>query len=82
MEDVSDPKLAAVLARIDERTKNTEQDVREIKSNLEGKFVTKESFSALQEKVALLQRIVFGLIGLIVVAVFGAILRLVINQGL
>lgn len=68
----------AMLIRIDERTKNTENDVREIKNKMENQLVTQEAFKSLQDKVAQLQKIVFSVIALMCITMMGAIFRLVI----
>jgi hypothetical protein len=75
-----DDSPAILLARIDERTRNTQDDVAEIKGQLQHKYVTQEAFNNLREQVTLLRNIIFGLIGLICVGVVGAVLKLVILQ--
>lgn len=61
----------ALMAR-DVRT--TRDDVKDIKQKLENNYVTKEEFK-------LVQRIVYGFVGLTVLTVFGALLALVVNTG-
>lgn len=73
--------LEAMVARIDERTENTEQAVREIRNNLAISYVSQDAFKALSEKVGTHQRMLFGLAFLIIASVIGAILKLVIYSG-
>lgn len=65
----SDDKV--LLARVDERTKNTAEDIAEIKNALKGmddKFVTKASFEPVRA-------IVFGGVALVLIAVLGLVIN-------
>ena len=53
--------------------KHISKDVSEIKSTLRGSYVSKDEFEPIK-------RIVYGLVGLILVTVCGAVLGLVILQ--
>ena len=53
--------------------KHISSDVSEIKSTLRGSYVSKDEFEPIK-------RIVYGLVGLILVTVCGAVLGLVIMQ--
>lgn len=63
--------LQTQVAVIAERTTTIAKDVSEIKSTLEKDYVTQDQFLPVQ-------RVVYGLVGLIMVSVVGAILALVV----
>ena len=82
-------KLALTVA--DTNTKSTEaialigqdisyikSDISEMKLSLDNKYVTKQEFSGLQKDTDLVRRIVFGAVSIIVVAVFSALVYLVV----
>lgn len=62
-----------VLARIDERTRRIEEDIKKIETH----YVTAEQFKGLKEKVELHQKILFGVISLLCLTVLGAMIKLV-----
>lgn len=66
-----------VLARIDERTRRTEEDIKEIKQDVKTHYVSAEQFKSLKDKVDLHQKILFTVIGLICLTVLGALIKLV-----
>lgn len=69
--------LAELLARIDERTKGIKETVDSFQKKLDEvpeNYVSLEAFRPVQ-------RIVYGAVGLILLAVFGALLALVIIKG-
>lgn len=70
-----------VLARIDERTKNLDRDVTEIKTLVKEHYVTADQFKNLKDKVDLHQKILFTVIGLLCLSVLGAMFKLVIMPG-
>lgn len=78
--DRSEESPAVLLARIDERLKSVLEDMTEIKRDLGSKYVTQEAFKNLQEQVALLRKIIFGLFSVLGLTVLTAIMRLVITQ--
>lgn len=61
-----------LLARIDERTKRLEDDFLTLKDHITSKFVTKDEFQPVKA-------ISYGLVGLICIAVVGALITLVIK---
>lgn len=61
-----------LLARIDERTKRLEDDFSSIRIQLSSKFVTKEEFVPVKN-------IVYGMVGLILVAVLSGLVTLLIK---
>jgi hypothetical protein len=82
-----------VLARIDERTKNTDKaiadikgDVRSIREELSSTYVTKTEFAPVKEDYVSkkdfepVRKIVYGVIGIILVAVIGALVALVVKK--
>jgi hypothetical protein len=64
--------LAALLARIDERTKTTCKDVQEIKTKLETHYVTQDEFRPVKA-------IVYGMVGLLLTGIVTAILILTLK---
>jgi len=70
-EDNTDNRQSALLAAIDERTKNTAVLLREIKDAM----VTKETLNARMKPV---EAITYGLTGIILLAVIGAVVALVL----
>jgi hypothetical protein len=62
-----------MLARIDERTQQTSRVVDEIKGKLEHNYVSQEEFKPVKT-------IVFGLVGVILMAVVGALVALVLRK--
>lgn len=77
-----------VMARIDERTKNTQEKVGELKravddleKSVNTNYVSQEAFKALVARVDLLQKIIFGVIGIVGITIVGALLKLVFIDG-
>lgn len=73
--------LVASVARIDERTEATNRTIHELKGDFNSfkdeirqEYVTEKEFSPIK-------KICFGLVGIIVITVIGAILRLIIKGG-
>lgn len=56
------------------------RDVAAIKETVQNDYVTGAKFDALVNRVKLLERVVFGLIALILVAVFTQIINGVVNK--
>jgi hypothetical protein len=63
-----------LLIRIDERTQNIEHEIAEIKSRMESDFVTAAEFAPVK-------KVVYGLVGSVLVAVLGAVVGLVVTKG-
>lgn len=63
-----------LLIRIDERTQNIEQEVSALKEKLEKDYVTAAEFAPVR-------KVVYGLVGSVLLAVIGAVVGLVITQG-
>lgn len=61
-----------LLIRIDERTKNLVKRFDEFEMN-QSRFVSREEFAPIQ-------KLVYGVVGLILVSVFGALVSLVVMQ--
>ena len=61
-----------LFARIDERTKNLEKELKSISTKLDRDYVTKEEFDPVKTAV-------YGLIGIILITVVGYLLKLVIS---
>lgn len=61
----------AVLARIDERTKTTEEKITHIEEKLDSNYVTKDEFRPVKQ-------LVYGFVGVVLLAVVGALVALVI----
>jgi len=70
-----------ILARIDERTKNLQNDVQDIQRQLNSQYVTAEAFRNLADKVGLHQKIIFGLAGVMCMSVIAALLSLVVQTA-
>ena len=62
----------AMLARIDERTSTLVRDIEEIKEALNAKYVTHAEFDPVK-------KLVYGMVGLVMVAVVGALISLVVK---
>jgi hypothetical protein len=56
-------------------------DVREIKESLRSDYATKEELMRVEDRVALLQKLVYGFVGLILTTVVVALISLVIRKG-
>jgi hypothetical protein len=63
------PDDTALLARLDERTKATAEDVAEIKKAMAANYVTKAEFAPVRS-------IVFGMVAAILLAVLGVLLAM------
>ena len=61
--------VAVILNKVD----YIQSEVRGIKAQLEGEYVTKDRFQPVE-------RIVYGMVGTILLAVLGAVIALVINK--
>lgn len=72
-EESLNPHDNNLLIRIDERLKGLSLQVSEMKNNMDDKFVTKSEFEPIK-------KLSYGLISIILIAVFGAILTLVIKK--
>lgn len=64
--------LEVKVAIIDERTKNMDKTLVEIKTALEKNYPTRAEFDPIKSAV-------YGIIGLIVIGVIGAVIKLVIK---
>jgi hypothetical protein len=68
-------KIMVALDQLD----RVRQDLIRIESKIDGNFVTKDRHEILVERVALLQKIVFGVIGVILTTVVSGIVIYYIN---
>jgi len=59
---------------------NIEKAVMEIDKKLDSNYVTKDELKLVQMQVELLQRIVYGVVGLILTAVVGGMVAFYINR--
>lgn len=73
------PKISqeTQLALISQNVANIQTDISQINDTLKQGYVSIERFTALKDRVDLLQRALLFLIGVMTVAVLGAIFRLV-----
>lgn len=60
-----------LLARIDERTKSLQDDMSSVKATLSNNYITRAEFDPVK-------RVVYGGVGLVLVAVLGALIALVV----
>ena len=61
-----------LLARIDERTKNLEKELKEISEKLDKDYVSRDEFAPIK-------KIVYGMVGVILLAAVVAMVNLVIT---
>ena len=69
-----------MLVRIDERTLNIQKDLSKLQQTIEKDYVTHEAFTSISDKVALHQRIIFGVAAFLCLSVLGALLSLVVMR--
>ncbi|MFA5132751.1 MAG: hypothetical protein WC444_05520 [Candidatus Paceibacterota bacterium] len=72
--------LETQVAVIAQRIESIEGTVNEIKSKLENEYITNDKHELLSKRVELLERIVFGVVSIVLIAVGGAIISLVIQR--
>lgn len=76
--------VETILARMDEKLKTMEVDVKDIKRDLKGDFVTKSEFLSscelFDEKILPIRNIVYGLVGVVLMAAGYAIMKLIFKQ--
>jgi hypothetical protein len=83
-----------VLARIDERTKNTDkaigdikEDVKTLREELSSHYVTKTEFTPVKDDYVSkkdfepVRKIVYGVVGIILATVIGALVALVLKKN-
>lgn len=74
----SDSKTAqAVFAVVLSQVK---QDLSEVKELLNNDYAKKSDITALSNRIKMLEGIVYGAVGIILLAVFGALIALVVRQ--
>jgi len=56
-----------------------EKDIDEIKRKLDADYVTKDKHALLEDRVSRLEKLVYGVVSIIFVAVVGAVLSLVLK---
>jgi len=80
MDDIKDERQQIIveLALIRADVERIKSDTKEIKTNQKTQYVTKEQFDG---RVGPLEKLVYGLVGLILIGVVGALLGLVILGG-
>lgn len=77
-EGKSDTKTAlAVIAVVLEQTK---KDIEDVKKSLDKGYATKAQVQGLEARIKMLERIVYGAVGVILLTVLGALLTLVVRQ--
>lgn len=69
----SNNQISVDLAVMANKVDNIDTTVKDIQRKLEGEYITKDQFEPIQ-------RIVYGMVSLVLVAVFGALVALVIQQ--
>jgi hypothetical protein len=67
------------LKLMTEKLTNIEKKVIEIDRKLEAEYVTKDQQAIVKSELGLLQRIVYGVVGLIITAVVGGMIAFFIN---
>jgi uncharacterized membrane-anchored protein len=67
------------MAKMAVQVTNIESSVRAINSKLDAEYVTKDVHKLLEAQVELLQKIVYGIIGLILTTVIGGMVVFFIN---
>jgi len=76
-------EIATTVKHMSEDMKAMREDIHEFKRRVEQRYISKEQFEAAlqdyQRRIATLERVVYGLIALTLLTVFGAILSLVIG---
>lgn len=65
--------FAVVLSQV-------QKDLTEVKELLNNDYAKKSDISALSNRIKMLERIVYGAVGIILLAVFGALIALVVRQ--
>lgn len=66
------------LAVIASTVKAIERDVEHINTKLDKNYVTRDKHALLEDKVSRMEKIVYGVVSLILIAVVGAMLRFII----
>jgi len=66
------------MVRINNKLDNIEKIAKENRDLLKNEYVTKDELALRDQKLELLQKIVYGVIGLILTAVVGALVSLVV----
>lgn len=67
------------IAVIQQKVISIEEKVNHIDQQVSDNYVTKDKYTALEGRVKMLEKSVYGLIGLIVVQVVGAVMFLVLK---
>ena len=67
-----------LLGRIDERLKHVENSLAELKEVLAHNYVNRLEFKSSLRRIDFLENILFSLIGLIVISVIAALIKLVL----
>jgi hypothetical protein len=73
-------KMDFVVSEISELKITNAAEHKDIINTISSNYVTMEKYARLEDKVNLLQRIVYGAVGLILVGVIGAIINLVLRS--
>jgi len=58
---------------------NLDRDIQDIKDTLEHGYATKSEVLAIEQRIKMLERIIYGAVGLILTAVFLALIALVVR---
>jgi hypothetical protein len=74
------PKKDTSNAVIVNKIENLQRQVTKIEMMLEKKYVTKDELKLRDERISLLQKLVYGVVGLILSAVALAVVNLVLMQ--
>lgn len=59
---------------------NLRSEVRDISDRLNSGFITKDQHELLRNRVAMLEKIVYGLVSIILITVIGAVVSLVVTK--
>ncbi len=68
------------LIELSQDVKNLVRSFEELKKQLTDGYPTKEVAKSLSDRIALLEKIVFGGIGIVIITVLGSIITLVIKK--
>ena len=68
------------LVKINNKLDNIEKIAKENRDLLKNEYVTKDELALRDQKLELLQKIVYGVVGLILTAVVGAVVSLVVKK--
>jgi hypothetical protein len=69
-----------LLIRIDERTQTIERQMQSFENDVKNTYIKQGEFQILKDRFQIVRTIVFGMVGIILTSVLGALIRLIIIQ--